>query len=134
MAAPPPSPLFPAVFRFSTPHGWPHAKMPAEAPIEQLTARPPVASPGAGGEACNCCFGASLKFHGEKRASSVRQRWIGSRPGSERIEEWLLEPTDSAVWRAAASPAFGTEEHSAAVHDVFRGMCDHARTFAPACP
>jgi hypothetical protein len=36
MAAPLPSSLFPAVFRFPTPNGWPHAKSPAEAPIERV--------------------------------------------------------------------------------------------------
>ena len=87
MAAPPPSPLFPTVFRFPTPNGWPHAKMPAEAPIEQLTARPLVASPGADGEACNVTFYTSLHFRWRKRATSVVQGAMKSRPGALRRDE-----------------------------------------------
>ena len=52
MAASPLSPLRPAVFRSPTPNGWSHVKMPAEAPIELLTARPPVASGYACGQTC----------------------------------------------------------------------------------
>ena len=56
MASAPLSSLSPSVFRSSTPNGWSHAKMAAEAPIELVEARPTVAFPEGGCESLESGF------------------------------------------------------------------------------
>ena len=57
-----------------------------------------------------------------------------SRPGSQRLEERLLEPTFSAPPPGATAAACGTGEYSAALHDAFREVRDHPQTLAHGCP
>ena len=59
---------------------------------------------------------------------------MGSRPGSLRIEQRLLEPTYSAPWQGATVAACGTDEYWAAVHDAFGRARQHPQTSAPPCP
>ena len=65
-----------------------------------------------------------------------RPLWQGkgsmdSRPGLQRIEQRLLEPTYSAPWQGATAAACGTDEDWAAVHDVFGRARQHPQTSAP---
>ena len=82
MAASPLSPPFPAVFRFLTPTRWSHAKVPNIFPIELLTARPPIASGYAGGEACNVHLNTCGHFMASERATLQAKGAMFSRPGS----------------------------------------------------
>ena len=99
MAAPPPSPLFPALFRSSRTNGWSYAEKPKCVPVELVGARPLVALAGAPALSRRQHSTATLYFPWLRRLSSEAKGAMKSRPGSERIDEGLLEAT---FWPASA--------------------------------
>ena len=76
----------------------------------------------------------SVTFGSMEEASWQGKGTMDSRPGSQRIEQRLLEPTYSAPWQGATVAACATEEDWAAVHDAIRRARHHPQTSAPPCP
>ena len=111
MAASPLSPLRPAVFRFPTPSGWSHVKMPAEAPVELLTARPPVAVRLRVAQTCKRYLSTRGFIFMKEEATWQEKGAMETRPGAVRREERLLEPTCSAPPPGASAAACGTDEY-----------------------
>ena len=118
MASAPLSSPSPSVFRSSTPTGWSHEKMPAEVPIELAEARPTVASAEGGSQSLESWFYFCQANHEKKMASSKVKGSMSLRAGAQRREHRLLEPTYWAPSPGATAAACGTDEHSAALHNV----------------
>ena len=89
MAAPPPSPLFPALFHSSRTTGWSYAEMPKCVPVELVVARPLVAFPhtpalclsGRQHLTTNFIFDAQIWPPSEAKGA------MNSRPGQQRTQE-----------------------------------------------
>ena len=87
MAAPPPSPLFPALFRSSRTNGWSYAEKPKCVPVELVVARPMVAFPPAPALSRRQHFTANIYFPWFRRPLCLAKGAMTSRPGLPRLEE-----------------------------------------------
>ena len=81
MAAAPLLRLFPALFRLPWANGCSHRKVPTEAPIELLTARPPVASGEGNERSMQRDLTSSGPFGSMEEPSWQSQGTMDSRPG-----------------------------------------------------
>ena len=87
MAALPPSPLFPALFRSSRTTGWSYAEMPKCVPVELVVARPLVAFPPAPALSRRQHLSTSMLFSWLRRPSSEGKGALYARPRVPPREE-----------------------------------------------
>ena len=87
MAAPPPSPLFPALFRSSRTNGWSYAEMPKCVPVELVVARPLVAFPPPPALSGRQHLTTNTLFYGFRRPLCLAKGAMETRPGAARRKE-----------------------------------------------
>ena len=96
--------------------------MAAEAPIELGEARPPVASREGGEQHLESDLYKSDELSCSRGATSEGKGSMSSRPGAQRREHRLLEPTFWPPPAGSTSAACVAEESSAAVRNAIYGV------------